>query len=228
MNTTDLIIKYAHNNAIGIQQATEDINRVFSLIKEALRNGETVDITGFGEFRVLDFPDKLHTYDGGKMLDPAYKTVIFIEKNIVYNHTTWMEEKEYLNKNLDLNHPIEALLPTILSTRAGKQALPQQPIVPPDPAPVITPANFNTNTPTVKPIPPVQKKYTPPVPVAPPVKPVNVLTSKPLVNKDLVKKIENDKVKNVVQETEEKRVVPSYSTGASIFGKLKRNKNAKK
>ncbi len=52
MNKADLINALAAKNAISKKDAEKAVNAVLDLIAEALKNGEKVQIMGFGSFEV--------------------------------------------------------------------------------------------------------------------------------------------------------------------------------
>ncbi|MGQ9472067.1 MAG: HU family DNA-binding protein [Candidatus Aminicenantales bacterium] len=52
MNRKDLILKLMKNAGITTKQATQGLNSMIEGIKEALRKGERVTLSGFGSFEV--------------------------------------------------------------------------------------------------------------------------------------------------------------------------------
>lgn len=56
MNKADLINALAAKNEISKKDAEKAVNAVLGLIEEALKNGEKVQIMGFGSFEVKSAP----------------------------------------------------------------------------------------------------------------------------------------------------------------------------
>ncbi len=54
MNKTDLITKVAEITDLSKKDATKAVDAVFDAIAEALRNGEKVQLVGFGNFEVRE------------------------------------------------------------------------------------------------------------------------------------------------------------------------------
>lgn len=52
MNRKDIILKLMKNAGITTKQATQALNSMIEGIKEALRKGERVTLSGFGSFEV--------------------------------------------------------------------------------------------------------------------------------------------------------------------------------
>ena len=77
MNKTELIDKVAFDIGLRKNESKEIVEKVFSLIVEALEKGEDVSIVDFCSFRVKDRPAKRYRHNGtGKMMEiPAGKRV---------------------------------------------------------------------------------------------------------------------------------------------------------
>lgn len=54
MNKTDLIAKVAEGAELSKKDATKAVEAVFEAISEALRNGDKVQLVGFGNFEVRE------------------------------------------------------------------------------------------------------------------------------------------------------------------------------
>lgn len=77
MNKTGLIDKVAFDIGLRKTESKEIVEKVFSLIVEALEKGEDVSIVDFCSFRIKDRPAKRYRHNGtGKMMEiPAGKRV---------------------------------------------------------------------------------------------------------------------------------------------------------
>ena len=77
MNKTELIDKVAFDIGLRKNESKEIVEKVFSLIVEALEKGEDVSIVDFCSFRVKHRPAKRYRHNGtGKMMEnPAGKRV---------------------------------------------------------------------------------------------------------------------------------------------------------
>jgi len=91
MNKSDLITALAAKEKLTDKQATDIINQILSGFKDTLRNGERIEIRGFGSFSVREY----ESYSGrnpktGKNVDVRPKKLPFFKvgkglKGIVLN-----------------------------------------------------------------------------------------------------------------------------------------------
>lgn len=54
MNKTELIIRVAETSELSKKDATKAVDAVFDSIQESLKNGEPVQLIGFGNFEVRE------------------------------------------------------------------------------------------------------------------------------------------------------------------------------
>ena len=79
MNKADLINALAAKNEISKKDAEKAVNAVLGLIEEALKNGEKVQIMGFGSFEVKERAARTgkNPATGATIQTPASKAVVF-------------------------------------------------------------------------------------------------------------------------------------------------------
>ncbi len=79
MNKADLINALAAKNEISKKDAEKAVNAVLELIEEALKNGEKVQIMGFGSFEVKERAARTgkNPATGATIQIPASKAVVF-------------------------------------------------------------------------------------------------------------------------------------------------------
>ncbi len=79
MNKADLINALAAKNEISKRDAEKAVNAVLGLIEEALKNGEKVQIMGFGSFEVKERAARTgkNPATGATIQIPASKAVVF-------------------------------------------------------------------------------------------------------------------------------------------------------
>ena len=79
MNKADLINALAAKNEISKKDAEKAVNAVLGLIEEALKNGEKVQIMGFGSFEVKERAARTgkNPATGATIQIPASKAVVF-------------------------------------------------------------------------------------------------------------------------------------------------------
>lgn len=79
MNKTDLINKVAEATQMTKKDASKSVEAVLESIAGALREGEKVQLIGFGNFEVKDKPERKgrNPRTGEEMIIPARKSVSF-------------------------------------------------------------------------------------------------------------------------------------------------------
>ena len=79
MNKADLINALAAKNEISKKDAEKAVNAVLELIEEALKNGDKVQIMGFGSFEVKERAARTgkNPATGATIQIPASKAVVF-------------------------------------------------------------------------------------------------------------------------------------------------------
>ncbi|KFZ40538.1 MULTISPECIES: HU family DNA-binding protein [Thermoactinomyces] len=79
MNKTDLINKVAEATEMTKKDASKSVEAVLEAIAGALREGEKVQLIGFGNFEVKDKPERKgrNPRTGEEMIIPARKSVSF-------------------------------------------------------------------------------------------------------------------------------------------------------
>ena len=79
MNKADLINALAAKNEISKKDAEKAVNAVLGLIEEALKNGEKVQIMGFGSFEVKERAARTgkNPATGATIQIPTSKAVVF-------------------------------------------------------------------------------------------------------------------------------------------------------
>jgi integration host factor subunit beta len=55
MNKSELIKTLAEERNISVEEATDIVNIFFDSMKEALKNGNRVEIRGFGSFKIKEY-----------------------------------------------------------------------------------------------------------------------------------------------------------------------------
>ena len=79
MNKNELIRETANNAGITIKEATTAFDAVVKAITDGLKNGETIQISGFGTFEVKEKPERdgLNPKTGEKIKISASKLPAF-------------------------------------------------------------------------------------------------------------------------------------------------------
>jgi len=79
VNKKDVVKRLAQREICSISDAEMQVNNVFNTIAELLIDNKSVRITGFGQFEVKRFPDRIgyNPFDKKQMLVKSYKVVGF-------------------------------------------------------------------------------------------------------------------------------------------------------
>lgn len=80
MTKRELAAALAERNNLSKKDAVDIVNSFVDIITEALQNGDTVQLTGFGTFGVKDRPERVgHNprEKGSKIVIPARKSPFF-------------------------------------------------------------------------------------------------------------------------------------------------------
>ena len=79
MNKTDLINQVAEKTGLTKKDSTKAVDAVFNSITEALRNGDKVQLIGFGNFEVRERAERTgrNPQTGEEMVIPATKVPTF-------------------------------------------------------------------------------------------------------------------------------------------------------
>ncbi len=91
MNKSELIKTLAEENDISTDEAAMVVNIFMSSIKEALRQGDRVEIRGFGSFKLKD-------YGGYIGRNPKTGEVVEVEPKRLPFFRSGKELKEFLNQ----------------------------------------------------------------------------------------------------------------------------------
>lgn len=92
MNKSELIRTLAEKNNIPMEQATEVVNTFFQSIKDAMVQGDRVEIRGFGSFKVKD-------YQGYKGRNPKTGQTVDVKPKRLPFFRPGKELKDHLNEN---------------------------------------------------------------------------------------------------------------------------------
>ncbi|MFO7726698.1 MAG: HU family DNA-binding protein [Desulfonatronovibrio sp.] len=90
MNKSELIRSLAEERDISIDEATDIVSVFFDSMKEALKNGDRVEIRGFGSFKIKEYkPYQGRNPKTGEVVDVSPKKLPFFRAG--------KELKDYLN-----------------------------------------------------------------------------------------------------------------------------------
>lgn len=93
MNKSELIRTLAEKNNIPVDYATEVVNTFFQSIKDAMIQGDRVEIRGFGSFKVKD-------YQGYKGRNPKTGQSVDVQPKRLPFFRPGKELKDHLNEDL--------------------------------------------------------------------------------------------------------------------------------
>ncbi len=92
MNKSELIRNLATERGISIDEATDIVTIFFDSMKDALKNGERVEIRGFGSFKIKD-------YKGYQGRNPKTGQVVSVGPKKLPFFRAGKELKDYLNSS---------------------------------------------------------------------------------------------------------------------------------
>ncbi|EFI35709.1 histone family protein DNA-binding protein [Desulfonatronospira thiodismutans ASO3-1] len=90
MNKSELIKRLAEERDLSLEEATEIVTIFFDSMKEALQNGDRVEIRGFGSFKIKE-------YDGYQGRNPKTGKPVNVSPKRLPFFRAGKELKEYLN-----------------------------------------------------------------------------------------------------------------------------------
>lgn len=90
MNKSELIRSLAEDLDISIEESTEIVSTFFDSMKEALKNGDRVEIRGFGSFKIKE-------YKGYEGRNPKTGETVNVTPKKLPFFRAGKELKEYLN-----------------------------------------------------------------------------------------------------------------------------------
>jgi len=90
MNKSELIRSLAEERNISVEEATDIISIFFDSMKEALKNGDRVEIRGFGSFKIKE-------YEGYQGRNPKTGEPVQVSPKKLPFFRAGKELKEYLN-----------------------------------------------------------------------------------------------------------------------------------
>ena len=90
MNKSELIKRLAEERELSLEEATEIVTIFFDSMKEALQNGDRVEIRGFGSFKIKE-------YDGYQGRNPKTGETVQVSPKRLPFFRAGKELKEYLN-----------------------------------------------------------------------------------------------------------------------------------
>lgn len=90
MNKSELIKTLADKNNLQLDEATQIVNTFFQSIKDALIDGDRVEIRGFGSFKVKD-------YEGYNGRNPKTGNSVKVKSKRLPFFRPGKELKEYIN-----------------------------------------------------------------------------------------------------------------------------------
>ncbi len=90
MNKSELIRSLAEERNISVEEATDIISIFFDSMKEALKNGDRVEIRGFGSFKIKE-------YQGYQGRNPKTGDPVQVSPKKLPFFRAGKELKEYLN-----------------------------------------------------------------------------------------------------------------------------------
>ncbi|WP_028575333.1 HU family DNA-binding protein [Desulfonatronovibrio hydrogenovorans] len=90
MNKSELIKSLAEERNISIEEATEVVSIFFDSMKEALKNGDRVEIRGFGSFKIKE-------YKGYQGRNPKTGETVEVTPKKLPFFRAGKELKDYLN-----------------------------------------------------------------------------------------------------------------------------------
>ncbi|WP_027183508.1 HU family DNA-binding protein [Desulfovibrio inopinatus] len=91
MNKSELIKTLAEKEEIHVDEAAEIVNAFFDSIKDALVDGDRVEIRGFGSFKIKE-------YKGYQGRNPKSGTVVDVSPKRLPFFRPGKELKEFINK----------------------------------------------------------------------------------------------------------------------------------
>jgi len=90
MNKSELIRSLAVEKDISIDEATDIVTIFFDSMKDALKNGERVEIRGFGSFKIKE-------YKGYQGRNPKTGEIVDVDPKRLPFFRAGKELKDYLN-----------------------------------------------------------------------------------------------------------------------------------
>ena len=90
MNKSELIKRLAEERELSLEEATEIVTIFFDSMKEALQNGDRVEIRGFGSFKIKE-------YEGYQGRNPKTGESVQVSPKRLPFFRAGKELKEYLN-----------------------------------------------------------------------------------------------------------------------------------
>lgn len=90
MNKSELIRNLAEDRGISLDEATEIVSIFFDSMKEAFKNGDRVEIRGFGSFKIKE-------YEGYQGRNPKTGEKVNVTPKKLPFFRAGKELKEYLN-----------------------------------------------------------------------------------------------------------------------------------
>ncbi len=90
MNKSELIKRLAEERDLSLEEATEIVTIFFDSMKEALQNGDRVEIRGFGSFKIKE-------YEGYQGRNPKTGESVQVSPKRLPFFRAGKELKEYLN-----------------------------------------------------------------------------------------------------------------------------------
>ena len=90
MNKSELIKRLAEERDLPLEEATEIVTIFFDSMKEALQNGDRVEIRGFGSFKIKE-------YEGYQGRNPKTGEAVQVSPKRLPFFRAGKELKEYLN-----------------------------------------------------------------------------------------------------------------------------------
>jgi integration host factor subunit beta len=92
MNKSELVKRFSEHGQIGDEAASELVDLFFGAIKQALIDGERVEIRGFGSF-------ELRQYDGYTGRNPKSGSVVAVKPKKLPFFKTGKRLKDYINRD---------------------------------------------------------------------------------------------------------------------------------
>lgn len=90
MNKSELIRNLAEDRNISLEEATDIVSTFFDSMKEAFKNGDRVEIRGFGSFKIKE-------YEGYQGRNPKTGEKVAVTPKKLPFFRAGKELKEYLN-----------------------------------------------------------------------------------------------------------------------------------
>jgi len=91
MNKSQLVKTLAEKESISLDEASVIVNTFFDTIKSSLKNGDRVEIRGFGSFKIKE-------YDGYLGRNPSTGEVVRVKPKRLPFFRVGKDLKEYLNQ----------------------------------------------------------------------------------------------------------------------------------